>query len=149
MNIISAKVLCSYPFLALIVALVALVTTALLCLQILADKIIQQMKFKEGSSFYNGIHMRMEKDASDWAIIMGGRQRLWQLYKEAMQNGKLDHETPLYVASGLLKASADDTWSRDEMQRLTTDIVDSKVLALLLCTVQPITLNSLRTGLLV
>lgn len=81
---------------------------------------------KSGAPAFNGVHMRMEKDAADWAIIMGGRQRLWQLYKEAMTRAGLDPGTPLYIASGLLKAAAEDKWSRDEMRSLTGDIVASK-----------------------
>jgi hypothetical protein len=108
-------------------ALANLLTTCRLCLQSLADKIVAKMKVKEESNYYNGLHMRMEKDAADWAIIMGGRHRLWTMYKDSMQKAGLDSETPLYVASGLLKASADDAWSRDEMQRLTQDILESKV----------------------
>jgi hypothetical protein len=31
---------------------------------------------------YNGIHLRMEADAADWATILGGPQALLQLYVE-------------------------------------------------------------------
>ena len=94
-------------------------------LQALADKVVKGIT-SEGRPTFNGVHMRMEKDAADWAIIMGGRDRLWQLYKESMSRAGLGASTPLYVASGLLKAASEDTWSRDEMRSLTADIVSSK-----------------------
>jgi hypothetical protein len=94
--------------------------------QALAEKVVKGI-VHHGKPVFNGVHMRMEKDAVDWAIIMGGRDRLWQLYKESMSRAGLDPSTPLYVASGLLKAAKEDAWSRDEMRSLTTDIVQSKV----------------------
>ena len=97
------------------------------CVQALADKVVHGITAEQDGSSFNGVHMRMEKDAADWAIIMGGRARLWQLYKDAMSRAGLEPSTPLFVASGLLKASSEDAWSRDEMKRLTNDIVSSKV----------------------
>ena len=98
-------------------------------MQALADKVVAGIAAAQGARAFNGVHMRMEKDAADWAIIMGGRARLWQLYKDSMRRAGLDPDTPLYVASGLLKASSEDEWSRDEMRRLTDDIVASQVRA--------------------
>lgn len=94
--------------------------------QALAEKVVQGI-VRQGKPVFNGVHMRMEKDAADWAIIMGGRDRLWQLYKKSMSRAGLDPSTPLYVASGLLKAAQEDAWSREEMRSLTTDIVESQV----------------------
>lgn len=98
--------------------------------QDLADKVVS--KIEEMGPRYNGLHLRMEKDALDWAEIMGGRDQYWQMHKQEMHEAKLDEKTILYVASGLLKASANDPWSRNEMQALTTDILDSKVCPCLL-----------------
>lgn len=100
-------------------------------MQALADKVVAGITAQPGVTVFNGVHMRMEKDAADWAIIMGGRARLWQLYKDAMTRAGLDPDTPLFVASGLLKAASEDTWAKEEMQRLTDDIVASKVRAAL------------------
>ena len=37
----------------------------------LADRIVRGMK-SEGVTLYNAVHFRIEKDAKDWALIMGG-----------------------------------------------------------------------------
>ena len=66
----------------------------------------------------------MEKDAADWAKIIGGPDKYWGRYKDAMTiAGFKKHPFPLYVASGLLKASKEDEWSKVEMERLTQDIL--------------------------
>ena len=36
---------------------------------------------------FNGVHLRMEKDAADWATIMGGPERYWARYKQARRRG--------------------------------------------------------------
>lgn len=39
----------------------------------MADRIIEGMT-AGGAHDYNGVHLRIEKDARDWAMIMGGQQ---------------------------------------------------------------------------
>lgn len=55
-----------------------------------------------GSAEYNGVHLRIEKDAEPWALILGGRKVLLARYLDAMRRAKFDSKTTLYVASGLL-----------------------------------------------
>lgn len=94
----------------------------------LADKVIDGIRAEDHGSDFNGVHLRMEKDAADWAAIIGGREKYWQLYKRTMAKAGLQEvPRPLYVASGLLKAAKEETWSKDEMSRLSTDITDSKL----------------------
>ena len=39
----------------------------------LADKIVDRMK-QSGGKQYNGLHLRLEKDAKDWITIFGGKE---------------------------------------------------------------------------
>lgn len=97
------------------------------CLQALADKVRLGIITHHGHEAYNGVHMRMEKDALDWAIILGGRAKLWHMYKHTMMRAHFDAHTPLYVASGLIKASATDPEPRKYMTKLSRDLVLSGV----------------------
>ena len=57
----------------------------------LADKVIAGMR-AAGVHSYNGLHLRIERDAQDWAIIMGGDQVLPQHRDDCdLQFPKSDH----------------------------------------------------------
>ncbi|CAL8465889.1 g5425 [Coccomyxa elongata] len=66
----------------------------------LARQVLSMMAIK-GAKKFNGVHLRIESDARDWAVIMGGEGAIWDLYRKAVQK-TFDAGTPLYVASGLL-----------------------------------------------
>lgn len=55
-----------------------------------------------GMGAYNGVHLRIEKDAGEWARILGGLEVVRRRYREAMREARFDRNTPLYVASALL-----------------------------------------------
>eukprot|EP00892_Ulva_mutabilis_P008390 jgi/Ulvmu1/5923/UM026_0045.1 len=105
----------------------------------LARKVIRGIHEKEGVEVYNGVHLRMERDAMDWAIIMGGRERYWKLYRSSMAMARFSRDTPLFVASGLLKGSrnintengavtaAADTQAVNQMQKLAQEIVSANL----------------------
>ena len=66
---------------------------------------------------FNGVHLRIESDARDWAEILGGRAALWEGYLSAARAAGFDRATPLYVASGLLSYGASA-----EMDRVAEEI---------------------------
>jgi hypothetical protein len=110
-------------------------------LQALADKVMKGIDKQEGSSDFNGVHLRMEPDAADWSMILGGKEHYWETYLQAMVDARFSKDTPLYVASGLLTGISDindkskntgDPKSVAEMQTLSKDIVDAGVRAALL-----------------
>lgn len=106
-------------------------------MQALADKVVAGIAAESGSSEFNGVHLRMERDAMDWAMILGGRNRYWALYRSSMSMAHFSKNTPLFVASGLLKGSTNintldgttqgDTWSVQQMKQLAREIVQNKV----------------------
>jgi hypothetical protein len=56
--------------------------------QSLANKVVYMMGQEYGAAVpYNGIHLRIEKDAMDWMAIMGGRAHFWQLYIREVRAG--------------------------------------------------------------
>lgn len=55
---------------------------------------------------FNGVHLRLESDARDWATILGGTQAVWDGYVSSMRAAGFNATTPLYVASGLLTYGA-------------------------------------------
>ncbi len=57
---------------------------------------------RAGSGIFNGVHLRIEKDAEAWSQILGGRHVVEQRYRGAMRTARFDGNTPLYVASALL-----------------------------------------------
>ena len=64
-------------------------------MQTMADKIIAKM----GTSF-NGLHLRLEKDAKDWASLSGGLDALEQMYWTACENnGFTNVRLPVIVFS--------------------------------------------------
>lgn len=107
-----------------------------LYMQALAEKVVKGIAKEEGVSAFNGVHLRMERDAIDWANILGGKEHYWDTYLEAMQKARFSQDTPLYVASGLLTGSKDindptktagDPESAAEMKKLVKDMVDHQV----------------------
>lgn len=106
-------------------------------MQALADKVVSGIAGESGSSEFNGVHLRMERDAMDWAMILGGRNRYWALYRSSMSMAHFSKNTPLFVASGLLKGSTNintldsttqgDSWSVQQMKQLAREIVHNKV----------------------
>lgn len=104
--------------------------------QALAEKVVQGIAREEGAADFNGIHLRMERDAADWAEILGGKENYWHQYRDAMTQAKFSKDVPLYVASGLLTGSTDindkssnsgDPASVEEMKGLAKDIIDNEV----------------------
>lgn len=71
----------------------------------MADRIVEGMT-EGGKHEYNGVHLRIEKDARDWALIMGGQQVVWHGYIKTMSAVGMDNSTRLYVASGMLTYGA-------------------------------------------
>ncbi|KAK9827681.1 hypothetical protein WJX81_007940 [Elliptochloris bilobata] len=55
---------------------------------------------------FNAAHLRLEKDARDWAEIMGGEGALWHSYIQAMKQANFSAGVSVYVASGLLTYGA-------------------------------------------
>lgn len=102
----------------------------------LADKVVQGIAREEGADEFNGIHLRMERDAADWAEVLGGKESYWGQYRDVMIQAKFSKDVPLYVASGLLTGSTDindkssnsgDPESVAEMRRLAKDIIDNEL----------------------
>lgn len=48
----------------------------------LADTVLQRMADSRSTTLFNGLHLRMELDAIDWARIMGGQHTLLELFVE-------------------------------------------------------------------
>lgn len=77
----------------------------------LADRIVDGLT-AGGTRAFNGVHLRIEKDARDWAMIMGGSQVVWHSYVRTMDALGLNATTPLYAASGMLTYGASTDWER-------------------------------------
>ena len=60
---------------------------------------------------FNGLHLRIEADARDWAAILGGAEEVWAGYEGAMRAAGFGAGTPVYAASGLLSYGAADQWA--------------------------------------
>jgi hypothetical protein len=70
-----------------------------------------------GAAAFNGIHLRIERDAADWTSIMGGHEAFWRLYLEAAAAAGLGPGVPLYIASGILSYSDADNQLQDVQRR--------------------------------
>jgi hypothetical protein len=55
---------------------------------------------------YNGIHLRLEKDASSWWERWGGMDGLRQAYLQECDKAAMNTSMPLYIASGLFTYDA-------------------------------------------
>ncbi|KAL4423672.1 hypothetical protein ABPG75_000973 [Micractinium tetrahymenae] len=71
----------------------------------MADRIVEAVT-EGGAAPFNGVHLRIEKDARDWAAIMGGQQVVWQGYISTMRGVGFNSTTRIYVASGMLTYGA-------------------------------------------
>lgn len=74
-------------------------------LHAMADRIFEAAT-AHGRLTLNGVHLRIERDARDWATIVGGQQMLWRGYIGTMRQLGFNSTTRLYVASGILSYSA-------------------------------------------
>lgn len=95
-------------------------------LEELAARTVRAMA-ASGVPVFNGVHLRVEKDAGDWTIIMGGVGRMWHIYTETMLHAGFDAATPLYVATGLLTYGASSEWAYAQKVLLSKDLA-SRVL---------------------
>lgn len=75
----------------------------------LADK-IREVMTHHGKISYNGVHLRVEKDATDWMLIMGGPGAVWHKYVRLMGDMGMNQSQALYVASGLASAKDETNW---------------------------------------
>lgn len=66
-----------------------------------------------GVGRYNGAHLRLEKDAVDWARILGGLPKYLAEYAKSFAAAGFSTAKDLYIASGLLSYDASD-----EMQNM-------------------------------
>ena len=66
---------------------------------------------------FNGLHLRIERDAADWTSMMGGREAFWGAYLDAAAAAGLDAGTPLYIATGLLSYQDADHEMEDVQRR--------------------------------
>eukprot|EP00775_Hariotina_reticulata_P011827 gene11827-11971_t len=71
----------------------------------MARTIINGMK-ASGVARYNGAHLRLEKDAVDWARILGGFQKYLAEYARSFNAAGFSRRKDLYIASGLLSYNA-------------------------------------------
>ena len=63
-------------------------------LQTMADRIIDTIS-DHGATPFNGVHLRVEKDARDWATIMGGTHNIWKGYMTTMHALEFNSSTPI------------------------------------------------------
>lgn len=75
----------------------------------LADRVVDGLT-RGGALAFNGVHLRVEKDARDWASIMGGSQVVWAGYVATMRAAGFNATTPVYAASGILTYGASGAW---------------------------------------
>uniref|UniRef100_A0A383W2H7 O-fucosyltransferase family protein n=1 Tax=Tetradesmus obliquus TaxID=3088 RepID=A0A383W2H7_TETOB len=59
-----------------------------------------------GIARYNGAHLRLEKDAVDWARILGGFKKYLAEYARSFAAAGFNKRKDLYIASGLLSYNA-------------------------------------------
>lgn len=71
-------------------------------LQKLAKKAVDNLERQTGSRSFNGLHLRVEKDAVVLYERMGGQEAVWAMYDEGLQRIGINRSEPLYVASGVL-----------------------------------------------
>jgi hypothetical protein len=77
-------------------------------LEYLADRVVSYIT-RDGRRNFNGVHLRVEKDAAEWFLILGGldgAQVVWEMYRDAMLDAGFEPDTPLFVATGLLSYGA-------------------------------------------
>mmetsp|Transcript_3827 Transcript_3827/g.11047 ORF Transcript_3827/g.11047 Transcript_3827/m.11047 type:complete len:533 (-) Transcript_3827:775-2373(-) len=79
-------------------------------IEAMADRVVAAIH--STTPVFNAVHLRIERDAKDWAQIMGGPEALWNAYVQAMRQAGFSRDTPMYVASGLLTYGASDDMNR-------------------------------------
>ncbi|GAB4814797.1 hypothetical protein N2152v2_001843 [Parachlorella kessleri] len=82
-------------------------------LKALAERVVEQLS-QGGRRPFNGVHLRVENDARDWAAIMGGKGQVWHEYVLTMRAAGYNTRTPLYVACGLLSYGAAGEWQETQ-----------------------------------
>lgn len=90
-------------------------------LHAMAQKVLGDIRVEH--HVFNAVHLRVEKDAEDWIKILGGPEKTWSLYLDAMRKGNFDPQTPIYLASGLLTYGS----NQDDMQRIVGLLVQAGV----------------------
>ena len=53
------------------------------------------MARESGAAAFNGLHLRLEADASAWIELLGGVHRSWQAYREAMRGAGFAADKPM------------------------------------------------------
>jgi hypothetical protein len=71
----------------------------------MARTVINGMK-QSGVAHYNGAHLRLEKDAVDWARVLGGLPKYLAEYAKSFAAAGFTTGKDLYIASGLLSYDA-------------------------------------------
>lgn len=72
-------------------------------MQAVAQRIIEGIQLRTSSLNYNGIHLRVEGDASGFSTRVGGIQNFWRLHSEAMDAAGFRDNVPVYLATALPK----------------------------------------------
>ena len=72
----------------------------------MARTVINGMKHEHGVTRYNGAHLRLEKDAVDWARILGGLPKYLGEYAKSFTAARFSTTKDVYIASGLLSYNA-------------------------------------------
>lgn len=93
----------------------------------LALRTVAAMRAAKVPSF-NGVHLRMEKDAGDWMVILGGRGAVWSMYLNAMRRVGFNASTPLYVATGLLSYGAEQEWEDAKRVLINARVASSVII---------------------
>lgn len=70
-------------------------------LQNLANRTVETLKQRTGSQHFNGVHLRVEKDAEKMQEKIGGQAALQAMYEEGMDRIGMRNTLPMYVASGI------------------------------------------------
>lgn len=78
----------------------------------MARTVISGMR-QAGVQRYNGAHLRLERDAVDWARILGGLPKYLAEYAKSFAAAGFSTSKDLYIASGLLSYDASE-----EMQNM-------------------------------
>jgi hypothetical protein len=90
---------------------------ALVALQKLAKQTIDTLRKRSGTSAFNGLHLRVEKDGKFLRDQIGDNDVVWKRYVHGMQTAGFNSSTPLYVASALFAGALESP------QALLQDIV--------------------------
>jgi len=83
----------------------------------IADDVVARIRGAHQNASFNGLHLRMEKDAVDWLNMYGGSDAFMQEYISAMQRAGLNKHHDLYIASGLLSYA-----SKQELEQLNSQL---------------------------